>query len=141
MKSQKPTFIVLDGNALLHRAWHAIPPLTTRDGRVVNAAYGFTVVVEKMIERFKPDYMAVAWDLPGGTFRNELYEPYKAHREKKADELYAQIPIIQGILDAYRVPSLSAKGFEADDILGTLSKRATEEGMKTLIVTGDLDAL
>lgn len=136
------TFLVLDGNALLHRAWHAIPPLTTRDGRVVNAAYGFTNVVEKMLSIYKPSYMAVAWDLPGATFRHELYAPYKAQREKKADELYDQIPMIQEILAAYGIPSLSVPGFEADDIIGTLAQmNADEGGIETLIVTGDRDAL
>ncbi len=142
MEPSPKKFIILDGNALLHRAWHAIPPLTTKDGRVVNAAYGFTNVVEKMLNAYKPDYMAVAWDLPGGTFRNEAYEPYKATREKKADELYAQIPMIQGILAAYGIPSLSAEGFEADDILGTVAKMCEDtQGIETLIVTGDLDSL
>jgi DNA polymerase I len=142
METPTKKFIILDGNALLHRAWHAIPPLTTKDGLVVNAAYGFTNVVEKMLHAYKPDYMAVAWDLPGGTFRNDEYEPYKATREKKADELYAQIPIIQGILAAYGIPSLSVKGFEADDILGTVAKLNEDTGgIETLIVTGDLDSL
>jgi len=142
MESSPKKFIILDGNALLHRAWHAIPPLTTKDGLVVNAAYGFTNVVEKMLSAYKPDYMAVAWDLPGGTFRNEEYKEYKATREKKADELYAQIPIIQDILAAYGIPSFSVKGFEADDILGTVAKMNEDAGgIETLIVTGDLDSL
>jgi len=142
MSNEKKIFLVLDGNALLHRAWHAIPPLTTADGRVVNAAYGFTNVIEKMLSTFHPDYMTVAWDLPGGTFRNEEYAPYKAHREKKADELYAQIPIIQDILRAYGIPSLDAKGFEADDIIGTISKMNDDRGdLETIIVTGDRDSL
>lgn len=142
MESPLKKFIILDGNALLHRAWHAIPPLTTKDGLVVNAAYGFTNVVEKMLQAYKPDYMAVAWDLPGGTFRHEAYEPYKGTREKKADELYAQIPIIQGLMEAYGIPSFSVKGYEADDILGTVAKLNEETGgIETLIVTGDLDSL
>lgn len=136
------TFLVLDGNALLHRAWHAIPPLTTRDGRLVNAAYGFTNVVEKMLNIYKPAYMAVAWDLPGATFRHDAYASYKAQREKKADEFYEQIPMIQEILAAYGIPSLSVSGFEADDIIGTLAQmNADEGGIETLIVTGDRDAL
>jgi DNA polymerase-1 len=139
---QNKTFLILDGNALLHRAWHAIPPLTTKDGRVVNAVYGFTNVIEKMLSVYDPDFMAVAWDLPGGTFRHEEFTPYKAQREKKADELYAQIPMIQEMLMAYGIPSLSAPGFEADDILGTVSRmNEKQEGLETLIVTGDLDSL
>ncbi len=135
------TFLILDGNALLHRAWHAVPPLTTQDGRVVNAVYGFAVVIEKMRGELKPDFMAVAWDLPGGTFRHEEYAPYKAQREKKAQELYDQIPMIQELLKPYGIPSLSVPGFEGDDILGTISAMNEADGIKTLIVTGDLDAL
>ncbi len=137
----KKTFLILDGNALLHRAWHAIPPLTTQDGRVVNAVYGFAIVIEKMRSEIHPDYMAVAWDLPGGTFRHEEYVEYKAQREKKSQELYDQIPMIQELLKTYGIPSLSAPGFEGDDILGTISAMNEAEGMQTLIVTGDLDAL
>lgn len=141
MADQK-TFLILDGNALLHRAWHAIPPLATKDGRVVNAVYGFANVIEKMLATYKPTYMAVAWDLPGGTFRHEEYVEYKAQREKKADELYAQIPMIQTLLTGYGIPSLSAKGFEADDILGTVSQmNKSQDSLRTLIITGDLDAL
>ena len=141
MSKSSQTFLVLDGNALLHRAWHAIPPLTTKDGLVVNAAYGFSMVLEKMREQFKPDYMAVAWDLPGKTFRHERYEAYKATRKKKEQELYDQIPIIQDILKTFHIPSLSAVGFEADDIIGTLVSTAEKKNFETLIVTGDLDSL
>ncbi|OGL94703.1 DNA polymerase I [Candidatus Uhrbacteria bacterium RIFOXYB12_FULL_58_10] len=137
----KTRLILLDGNALLHRAWHAIPPLTAKDGRVVNAAYGFAVVLDKMLKGFKPDYMVVAWDLPGKTFRHEKFEAYKAQRKEKEPELYEQIPLIQEILSLYGIPSLSAKGFEADDVIGTLSMRAKDEAFETLIVTGDQDAL
>ncbi|MBP9828160.1 DNA polymerase I [Patescibacteria group bacterium] len=141
MADQK-TFLILDGNALLHRAWHAIPPLATKDGRIVNAVYGFANVIEKMLATYKPNYMSVAWDLPGGTFRHEEYVEYKAQREKKADELYAQIPMIQDLLKGYGIPSLSAEGFEADDILGTVSEMNKVQGsLRTLIITGDLDAL
>jgi len=139
--SKKETFLVLDGNALLHRAWHAIPPLTTKDGLVVNAAYGFAMIVEKLLEQYTPDYMAVAWDLPGGTFRDEIYKDYKAGRAEKEQELYDQIPIIQNLMDAFGIPSIEAKGYEADDIIGTIATKATKKGMSTLIVTGDLDAL
>ncbi len=137
----KETFLVLDGNALLHRAWHAVPPLTTKDGVIVNAAYGFTMIIEKMLEKFNPTYMAVAWDLAGGTFRNELYKEYKGTREKKGPELYDQIPIIQDLLKAYGIPSLSVKGFEADDVIATLAELDTKKGIHTLVVTGDLDSM
>jgi DNA polymerase-1 len=139
MKEQTKTFLILDGNALLHRAWHAIPPLTTKNGLVVNAVYGFAMVIEKMREQFHPDFMAVAWDLPGKTFRHVKFAAYKATREKKEQELYDQIPLIQEMLRGFHIPSLSAEGYEADDVIGTLSNQ--RDGHKTLIVTGDLDAL
>ncbi len=133
------TFLILDGNALLHRAWHAIPPLTAPDGRVVNAAYGFTNVLEKMRADLKPDYMAVAWDLPGETFRHVEYKEYKAQRVEKEQELYDQIPVIQDILKVYGIPSLSAEGFEADDVIATLAKTFGKKDIQVKIVTGDKD--
>ncbi len=139
---KKDLFLVLDGNALLHRAWHAIPPLTTADGRVVNAVYGFTNVIEKMLDKYQPNYMAVAWDLPGKTFRHDAYADYKGTRKKKEPELYDQIPMIQEVLDGYGIPSLSAEGMEADDVIGTLASiYGPMKETKMLIVTGDLDAL
>lgn len=143
MSKDKKTFLILDGNALLHRAWHALPPtMTTKDGRVVNAAYGFTMVIEKMREELAPDYMAVAWDLPGGTFRNEIYKDYKGHRERKEDELYDQIDIIKDLLESYGIPSLSCAGVEADDVIGTIARKyGKREDMLVRIVTGDLDLL
>ncbi len=137
----KETLLILDGNALLHRAWHAIPPLTTKEGLVVNAAYGFTMIVEKMLEKFKPEFMVVAWDLPGKTFRHKLYPEYKGQREKKEQELYDQIPLIQDLLLAYGIPSISAEGFEADDVIATISDKASEKNLLTLVVTGDMDSL
>jgi DNA polymerase I len=141
MKPTKETILILDGNALLHRAWHALPPLTTKDGLVVSAAYGFSMIVEKMLERYTPNYMVVAWDLPGGTFRNDIYNEYKAGRPEKEQELYDQIPMIQEILEAFGIPSIDAKGFEADDIIGTIAHDASKKDLMSLIVTGDLDAL
>jgi DNA polymerase-1 len=140
MPDKKPIFLLLDGNALLHRAWHALPPLTTSDGRVVHAAYGFTMIMEKLLDQLKPEYVAVAWDLPGKTFRHEAFKAYKAQREKKEPELYLQIPIIQGLLEKYGVQNVSKPGFEADDVIATLSLLAEKDGIKTLIATGDMDS-
>src|SRR3989338_8689826 len=141
MASQK-TFLILDGNALLHRAWHALPQtMTTSDGTPVNAVYGFISVVEKMREQLKPGYMAVAWDLAGPTFRHETFKAYKATRVKKEQELYDQIPMIQDVLTAYGIPSLSAKRYEADDIIGTFVAMNRKKKIETLIVTGDRDTL
>ncbi len=136
-----PLYIIIDGNSLLHRAWHAIPELTAPDGTVVNAVYGFVNVLEKLITDYHPDYLSVAWDLPGKTFRHEEYQEYKATREKKSPDLYNQIPLIQELLSAYHIPSLSAVGFEGDDILGTIATLNQPQNLRTLIFTGDLDSL
>src|ERR1700704_5569521 len=99
-EKSKKYLLIIDGNALLHRAWHAIPPLTTKSGQVVHGAYGFIMILLGAIKKFQPAYIAVTFDLAGKTFRHEEYEAYKATREKKPDELYAQIPVIERILAA-----------------------------------------
>lgn len=134
-------FFILDGNALLHRAWHAIPPLTTNDGLVVNAVYGFANVIEKLREQYEPEYFAVAWDLPGGTFRHEAFDEYKANRKKKEPELYAQIPMIKEMLEFYGIKSIEKEGLEADDLIGVLSRKVASEDIKVTIITGDYDSL
>lgn len=141
MAKKHPLLILLDGNSLLHRAWHAVPPLTTREGLVVNAVYGFCVVLEKLLEEWQPTHMAVAWDLKGATFRHDLFVPYKAQREEKSQDLYDQIPMIQEVLEAYGISSVSAPKLEADDVIGILAHAADASGMDVRIVTGDLDAL
>ncbi|MEK7105160.1 MAG: DNA polymerase I [Patescibacteria group bacterium] len=142
MPTLAKTFLILDGNALLHRAWHSLPQtMTTSDGTIVNAAYGFTMIVERLLKEVRPDYMAVAWDLAGPTFRHDEHAEYKATRVKKEQALYDQIPIIQEVMTVYGIPSLSKKGFEADDILGTIAKMNKKKRLRTIIVTGDLDSL
>ena len=139
---KQETLVVIDGNALLHRAWHGVPPLTTTDGTVVNAVYGFANVIERILDEQQPEYLAVAWDLPGKTFRHKLYKDYKGTRKKKEPELYAQIPMIQELLDAYKIPNLSVEGMEADDIIGTLAKTyGPDNSINVRIITGDLDSL
>lgn len=137
---QREKFIIFDGNALLHRAYHALPPLTTKDGTLVNAAYGFASIFLKVLKELKPQYVAVTFDRKEPTFRHKAFKEYKAQREKKPQELYDQIPIIKDIVSAFGVHVFEAKGFEADDVIGTLTKRA-EEQVDCIIVTGDLDAL
>ncbi len=141
MNMSRKTLYILDGNALLHRAWHAIPPLATQEGLIVNAVYGFTNVMEKIRHDFKPDYLCVAWDLPGKTFRHDAVESYKATRAKKEPELYAQIPLIQELLLSYHVPSYSVPGYEADDVIGTVAEIVKKQNVDVVIVTGDMDAL
>ena len=133
---------IIDGNSLLHRAWHAIPPLTTQDGLVVNAAYGFAMVLDKLIQEQQPTHLAVCWDVAGGTFRDEVFEDYKAGRETKEQELYDQIDLIDDILEAYGIPSFGIEGFEADDLIGTIAEIERQNPKTdTVIITGDLDAL
>jgi len=137
----KPKILILDANALLHRAWHALPPLTSPKGQVVNAVYGVVMIVMKMLQEQKPDAFVACWDTKAPTFRHEAYEAYKAGRVKQPDELYAQIPIVQKGLSFFGVESLSKDGYEADDLVATIAVRAKKDGWDAVIVTGDRDTL
>ncbi|MBI4122048.1 MAG: DNA polymerase I [Parcubacteria group bacterium] len=134
-------FVVIDGNAILHRAWHALPPtLTTEDGTIVNAVYGFASILLKVLADLKPEYVAVAWDTAAKTFRAEKYAHYKATRVTKEQELYDQIAIIQDLMKKFHFPNLLLDGYEADDVIGTLVDLAKKiDDVETIIVTGDLD--
>ena len=139
---KKKTLVILDGNALIHRAWHALPPLTDPQGRVINAVYGFTSVLLKMIKELAPEYIAVTFDLPGKTFRHEEFEQYKATRVKQPDELYEQIPLTKQMLRVFDIPVFEKAGYEADDVIGTISKILDpKKNVESVIVTGDLDTL
>jgi DNA polymerase-1 len=133
--------ILIDGNAIVHRSFHALPPLTNRKGEMTNAVYGFSSVLIKVINELKPDYMVAAFDLAAPTFRHIEYDQYKAKRVKAPDELYAQIPRTKEVLRAFGVPVLEKEGFEADDIIGTVAKKYTNKEIDILIITGDLDTL
>ena len=147
MPNKTKKLILIDGNALMHRAYHALPPLTTKKGEVVNAVYGFTSVLLKVIKELGPDYMICTFDVAGGTFRDKIYSEYKAGRKKPDQEFYDQIPKIKEVVKILNIPIVEKKGFEADDVIGTLSKQANNKlqiknyKLKTTIVTGDLDAL
>ncbi|HJV32928.1 MAG TPA: DNA polymerase I [Patescibacteria group bacterium] len=136
----KNRFVIIDGNAILHRAWHAMPPLSTKDGRVISAAYGFTTMLMKVLKDLKPTHMAVTFDLPGGTFRHDEFADYKAHRVEQPDELYAQIPMVKDVLAGYGIPVYEMPGYEADDVIGTLTKLSPKDA-ETIVVTGDMDTL
>ena len=141
IESKKKTLVLLDGNALIHRAYHALPPLTTPSGEVVHAVYGFTMTLLAVLEKFKPDYIAASFDLAGPTFRDELYAEYKATRTKAPDDLYAQIPRVKEVTRAFGIPIYELAGYEADDCVGTIAKQAGKAGVNVIIVTGDNDAL
>jgi DNA polymerase-1 len=135
--------ILIDSNALVHRAFHALPPtLSSPEGIPTNAVYGFTAVLLKMLKDLKPDYIAATFDLAGPTFRHEEFVDYKAHRPKGPDELYGQIPMVKEVLKALGIPIFEKQGFEADDVIGTLAEKAKKnKGIQVVIVTGDLDTL
>jgi DNA polymerase I len=142
--SQKKTFVVIDGHAIIHRAYHAIPGLSTKDGTIVNAVFGFASMLLKVYEQFKPDYLAVSFDVPGGTFRDEIYTEYKATRKKADQDLYDQIPLIYELVEAFDIPIYEMAGYEADDVIGTIAeeiKKTYGEDVKTVIGTGDGDML
>ncbi len=141
---KKQNFVIIDGNAIIHRAYHALPPLTARDGTVVNAVYGFTSMLLKVLNHLKPDYLAVSFDLPGGTFRDEIYEDYKATRVKADQELYDQIPLAHEVVEAFDIPIYTKEGYEADDVIGTIThktKKLKVKGITSIIVSGDKDLL
>ncbi|MBI2674478.1 MAG: DNA polymerase I [Candidatus Yanofskybacteria bacterium] len=135
--------VLIDGHALVHRAFHALPPtLNSPKGVPTNAVFGFTSVLLKMIKDLKPDYIAAAFDLAAPTFRHEEFAEYKAHRVKAPDELYVQIPLVKEMLTAFGVPIYEKAGFEADDLIGSLAEKSKKDkSIQTIIMTGDLDTL
>ncbi len=141
MPKKLKRLVLVDGNALIHRAYHALPPLTTKSGELVNAVYGFTTLLLKAIHDLEPEYAAVAFDLAGPTFRHEAYKEYKATRAKAPDDLYEQFDRVKEIVRTLNIPIFSVKGFEADDVIGTISVQAKKENVETMIVTGDMDTL
>ncbi|MCB2222899.1 MAG: DNA polymerase I [Actinobacteria bacterium] len=136
-----PTLALLDGHSLAYRAFYALPTdLATPAGQVTNAVFGFTSMAIKLLGDEHPDALAVAWDTPAATFRSEAYEDYKANRRAAPDLFRSQVPLIHEVADALRFAQLQAPGFEADDIICTLARRAAEAGWDVLVVTGDRDA-
>jgi DNA polymerase-1 len=159
--------IVIDSNALIHRAYHALPPLTTKKGELVNATYGFLLAFLKAIKEFQPDYIAACFDFPAPTFRHKKFKEYKKKRPPAPEELYQQIPRVKEILKRFNVPIFEKEGFEADDLLGAISRLAQKKSrtraklgtgliphrnkvsgagqilpeIETIILSGDLDTL
>lgn len=137
----KDTLIVVDGNSLVYRAFHALPLLTTTRGLITNAALGFTNMLYKILKDEQPGMVAVAFDKGRVTFRTEQYGEYKANRKAMPDELRPQFPIVKDILRAMNIEIFELEGYEGDDLIGTIVAKAEEMGLATLIVTGDRDAL
>lgn len=145
MDNIKKRLVIIDSNALIHRAYHALPSLTTKKGELVNAVYGFLLVLFKALKEFQPDFIAAAFDLPKPTFRHREFKEYKAKRPKTPKELYQQIPKVKEALKNFNIPIFEKPGYEADDIIGTISKQVSKKQLypkiENIVVTGDLDAL
>lgn len=141
----KKRLLLIDANSLIHRAFHALPPLSTSAGEMVNAVYGFCLAFFKAVKEFQPNYIAAAFDVAGATFRDKKFKPYKAKRKKAPDELYNQMPLVKKVLAAFHVPVYEREGFEADDIIGTISLQAprkqVQPPLETIILSGDADVL
>lgn len=142
MIEKQPVLLLIDGNSLIHRAFHALPPLTTsKTGEETGAVYGFTRMLLKVLGEFKPSHCAIAFDRPAPTFRHLKFEDYKAQRPPMPSELAAQFDRVRELVTALNIPIFEMDGYEADDILGTLSSQASSQGIDSIIVTGDTDAL
>ncbi|MFC0216200.1 DNA polymerase I [Paenibacillus chartarius] len=133
--------VVIDGNSIIYRAFFALPPLTNSAGLHTNAVYGFTTMLLRLIEEEKPTHMLVAFDAGKATFRHEGYAEYKGGREKTPSELSEQFPLLKELLKAFSIPQYEREGYEADDIIGTLTRMADEKGMSVTVVSGDKDML
>src|SRR5215471_8131464 len=139
---RRKTIVLIDGHAMIHRAFHAVPEnLTTKSGEPINATFGFTSILIKALTDIKPDYIAVAFDRPAPTFRHQQFVEYKAHRPTLPDIMRPQFGRIREVVEAFGIPIYEKDGFEADDVLGTLSVQATQQGVDTIIFTGDMDTL
>jgi DNA polymerase-1 len=137
--SKKPPFILVDGSSYLFRAFHGLPPLTNSKGQDTGAIYGVVNMLKSLIRQYNPTHMAVIFDAKGKTFRDDIYEEYKANRPPMPEELRSQIEPLHTIIKAMGLPVIVESGVEADDVIGTLACRATEHGIDTLISTGDKD--
>jgi DNA polymerase-1 len=139
---KRKKLVLIDGHAIIHRAFHAVPEdLSTSSGEPVNATFGFTSMLMKALLEEKPDYIAVTFDRPSPTFRHEQYAQYKAHRPTLPDNMRPQFGRIREVVQAFGIQIYEKDGFEADDILGTLSVQAAQQDVTTIIYTGDMDTL
>lgn len=135
--------LLIDGNSILNRAFYATQNsfLKNAEGFATGAIFGFLNIYLKQAEELRPEYAAVAFDVKAPTFRHERYEAYKAGRKGMPDELAAQLPIAKELIDAMGITAIELPGFEADDLLGTYARLASEQGLRCYILTGDRDAL
>jgi len=141
MSKKQEEIYLIDGSSYIHRAYHAMGGLSNSKGFPTGAVFGFTNMLVKTLKDMNPKWIAVVFDAKGKTFRHDRYTEYKAHRPAMAEDLRVQIPWIYSIVDAYRLPSLSVEGFEADDIIATMTREALEKAWKVTIVSADKDLM
>ena len=135
------TLLLIDSHAIMHRAFHALPPLISKDGTPTNVIYGYLSMISKVVTDFKPNYVAAVFDTPAPTFRNELFKEYQAHRPKAEDSFIKQIPLVKEALDRANIFRAEKEGFEADDVIGTLAKIFNDAKVRVVILTGDKDIM
>ena len=141
-ETKRKKLVLIDGHAMIHRAFHAVPEqLTSSSGEPVNATFGFTSMLMKALTEEKPEYVAMTFDRPAPTFRHQQFAEYKAHRPTLPDNMRPQFRRIHELVQAFGIPIYEKDGFEADDVLGTLSVQATQQGVQSIIYTGDMDTL
>ena len=133
--------VLIDGHSILNRTFYGLPDLTNAEGLHTNAIYGFLTIMFKILEEEKPEYLTVAFDVHAPTFRHEMYDAYKGTRKPMADELRQQVPVIKEVLGAMGIKTIEQAGLEADDLLGTISRRGEERGMEVSVISGDRDLL
>ncbi|NQU42188.1 DNA polymerase I, partial [bacterium] len=136
---KKPALFLIDSMSLAFQAFYAIRNLTNAEGMPTNAIYGFTRKVQKIIKDYKPTHLVATFDSPGPTFRNDIYQAYKANREEAPQEFRAQVPYLLKLLEAMGIPTVAKSGFEADDIIGTLTRKSSAQGLPAAIVSADKD--
>ncbi len=135
--------IIIDSSSIIHRTFHALPPFKNKEGKLVNAVYGFFSVLLKSVQELDPDFIATCFDLPEPTFRHKKFKEYKSQRPPTPKELYEQEPIIKDLLRVLKIPIFEKKGFEADDLIGTISRhsQSLKPKKEVVILSGDLDIL
>ncbi len=136
-----PKLVVVDGHSLLYRAFFAVPPLSTKDGTPTNAVYGFLRMLLKLWREEQPDYFVVTFDAPTPTFRHRLFAEYKATRAKAPDAFRPQVPLLKQLLKTMGIAFWELEGYEADDLMGVIVRKARQKGLQVILVTGDMDAL
>ena len=138
--NEKKQILIIDSNALVYRSYYGLPKLKNKKGETINAVYGFYLILFRVLKEINPDFIVATFDLPGPTFRHQEYKEYKAKRVKAPEELYQQIPKIKQLLELFEIPIYEKKGFEADDLIGTISDLVIKKGeIENIILSGDTD--